>query len=143
FADNDWTLRRQDSMISGSYGPIFGSVAYTYTNYDPTIGILTNESDLISSLGLKLTNNWSVLGTVRYDITDKQIIQDVLQLKYADECFALTASYTETLVTNAALNLVPDRTLMLRFELKHIGEFNYSTSALNSVFGEQNQGPHL
>jgi LPS-assembly protein len=143
FNESDWTLRRQDSMISGAYGPIFGSVAYTYTNYDPTIGVLTTEQDVIGSLGLKLTNNWSVLGTMRYDITDRQTIQDVLQLKYADECFALTASYTETLITNAALNLIPDRTVMLRFELKHLGEFNYSTSALNSVFGEQNQGPHL
>jgi len=35
----------------------------------------------------------------------------------------LTATYIETFVENAALNLKPDRTLMLRFELKYIGEF--------------------
>ena len=67
---------------------------------------------------------------IRYDIDAKQRIQDQLQLKYADECFVLTASYTETFVENAALDLRPDRTLMLRFELKYIGEFNYKTDQL-------------
>jgi LPS-assembly protein len=143
FDESDWSLRRQDSIINGSYGPLFGTAAYTFTQFNPTTGVLTNEEDLLGSLGLKLTNNWSVQGTLRYDITDKQRIQDVLQLKYADECFVLTASFTETFVENPALNLVPDRTIMLRFELKHLGEFNYATSAINHVFGDQNMGPKL
>jgi len=40
---------------------------------------------------------------------------DILTLKYADECFVLTVHYIETFVTNAALDLKPDRTVMLRF----------------------------
>ena len=72
---------------------------------------------------------------MRYDIDAQQRIQDMIQLKYADECFVLTASYIETFVENAALDLRPDRTLMLRFELKHIGEFNYKT--------DQRTGPPL
>ena len=55
----------------------------------------------------------------------------------------LTASYIETFVQNDILGLKPDRTLMLRFELKHIGEFNYKTDQLNHLFGDQNQGPKL
>ena len=52
----------------------------------------------------------------------------------------LTASYIETFVENAALDLRPDRTVMMRFALKHIGEFNYQTDQLNHVFGDQNLG---
>ena len=80
---------------------------------------------------------------MRYDIDVGQRIQDSLTLKYADECFVLTANYIETFVTNAALDLKPDRTVMLRFELKHIGEFNYKTDQLNHVFGDQSTGPKL
>ena len=29
---------------------------------------------------------------------------------------------------------------MLRFELKHLGDFNYRTDALNHVFGDTNTG---
>ena len=39
----------------------------------------------------------------------------------------LTASYIETFVENTTLDIRPDRTLMLRFELKHLGEFSYRT----------------
>jgi LPS-assembly protein len=143
FSNANWALEREDSMLSGSYGPLFGSLAYAYTTYDPTLGILTPEQDVLGSLGVKITKNWSLAGSARYNITDNQAIQDQLQLKYADECFVLTASYTETFVTNAVLNIVPDRTVMVRFELKHLGDFNYRTNALNSVFGDQTQGPKL
>ena len=64
-------------------------------------------------------------------------------LKYADECFVLTANYIETFVTNAALDLKPDRTVMLRFELKHIGEFDYKTDPMGHIFGDQSSGPKL
>ena len=143
FDEKDWTLRREDTIITGSYGPVMGSVAHSFSHFDPALGLIDNQQDLLVSLGLKLTTNWSVLGSLRYDIDAKDRIQDVVQLKYADECFVLTASYTETFVENSALDLKPDRTLMLRFELKHLGEFNYKTDQLNHVFGDQNQGPKL
>ncbi len=80
---------------------------------------------------------------MRYDIDLRSRIQDLFQIKYQDECFVLTASYIETFVENQALDIRPDRTLMLRFELKHLGDFNYSTDQLNHVFGDTNTGPKL
>ena len=52
----------------------------------------------MGSMGLKLTNNWSVGGMMRYDLDAGARIQDKLTLKYADECFVLTADYIETFV---------------------------------------------
>jgi LPS-assembly protein len=95
------------------------------------------------ALGLRLTNHWSVATSLRYDIDAHKRIQDLLQIRYADECFVLTASYIETFVDNPALDLRPDRTLMLRFELKHLGEFTYRTDALSHIFGDTNSGPPL
>jgi LPS-assembly protein len=143
FDEQNWGLRRQDTMLQSSYGPLTGSLAYTYSVYDPLTGLLDKQQEAIASLGLKITKNWSVLGSVRYDLTLNERIQDTLQLKYSDECFVLTASYVETLVTNTALGLTPDRTVMLRFELKHLGEFNYKTSTLSATYGDQNLGPKL
>jgi LPS-assembly protein len=146
FDEKDWSLRRQDTALQASYGPIFGSIAYTFAHFDPQVSAPTavdNQQDILASLGLKLTNNWTIGGTVRYDIDARERIQDQFTLKYADECFVLTASYTETFIENAALDLRPDRTVMLRFELKHLGEFNYKTDQLNHVFGDSNQGPKL
>jgi LPS-assembly protein len=140
FDEKDWTLRRQDTLLRGSYGPISTSIGYSYSLFDPLTGFLDKQQDVLGSVGLRLTDNWSIAGLMRFDIDDKQRIQDQIQLKYADECFVLTASYTETFVENAALDLRPDRTLMLRFELKYLGQFNYKTDSLDHVFGDTNSG---
>jgi LPS-assembly protein len=141
FDERDLSLQRQDLSVNANYGPVLASVAYTLTRFDPIAGTQDTQQDIMPILGLKLTNNWSVGASMRYDIDAKERIQDQYQLKYADECFVLTASYTETFVENQPLDLRPDRTLMLRFELKHLGEFNYKTDVLSHVFGDTNQGP--
>src|SRR5436190_4470061 len=143
FDERDWSLRRQDTAVQATYGPLTGSVAYTYSAFNPVTGAIDTQQEIMTSLALKLTTNWSVLGSMRYDIDLGKRIQDSLSLKYADECFVLTASYIETFVDNPDLLLKPDRTVMLRFELKHIGEFNYKSDQLNHVFGDQSTGPKL
>ena len=141
FDEKDWSLRRQDLLVNANYGPLTASAAYSLTRFDPMTGAQDTQQDVQPALGLKITDHWSVLGSMRYDIDARQRIQDQLQLKYSDECFVLTASYIETFVENLPLDLRPDRTLMLRFELKHLGEFNYKTDVLSHVFGDSNQGP--
>jgi LPS-assembly protein len=141
FDERDWSLTRQDLLVNANYGPVVASAAYTFSRFDPITGTQDTQQDILPYLGLRLTNNWSIGASLRYDIDARERIQDQFQLKYADECFVLTASYTETFVENQPLDLRPDRTLMLRFELKHLGEFNYKTDALSHVFGDSNQGP--
>lgn len=140
FDEKDWELKRQDTYMRTSYGPFSSTLGYTMTRYDTLAGLADTQQDILASVGVRVTNNWSVEGQVRYDIDDKRRVQDILQLKYQDECFVLTASYVETFIDNPGLELKPDRTLMLRFELKHLGQFNYKTDQLSHVFGDMKQG---
>jgi LPS-assembly protein len=146
FDEKDFSLRRQDTALQANYGPFLAQAAYTYTRFDPRgdplidPNLAFDQHEVLGTVGLRLTDRWSVVAQARYDIDSQQVIQDVLQVQYADECFVLTASYIETLVDNAALDLRPDRTVMLRFSLKHLGEYSYRTDALNHFFGDTNQG---
>ena len=139
FDDKDGSLRRQDTLASAGIGPLTLQALYTYQHADPLLNINTDQHDLMGTIGLKLTDNWSVLGSMRYDLDAKQRIQDLIQLRYADECFVLTASYQETFVANTALNIVPDKTVMLRFELKNLGDFNYKTDTTSFAARGDNQ----
>jgi len=145
FDERDWSLRRQDSSVIANYGPVFAQGAYTFSRFNPLSDIappafVDEQQEVLGTVGLRLTDRWSILGQMRYDIDDRSRIQDVYQLKYQDECFVLTASYIETFVDNPALEIKQDRTLMLRFELKHLGQYSYRTDSLNHVFGDTNQG---
>jgi len=138
FDDKDWDLRRQDAGGEVQFGPFQAAAIYAFLNTDPTNGIYSAQEDIYGSLGIRLTDRWTVRAAARYDIDADQLASDMFQVKYADECFVLTATYTDNYYHNA--DIVDGQTLMLRFELKHLGQFGYSTNALDYVFGEQQSG---
>ncbi len=139
FDETDWTLRRQDTLLTFGLGPLTTQAVYTFKAADPALALTTNQQEVQLNLGLRLTDNWSLLGSMRYDLDDHQRIQDAIGLRYADECFVLTTTYSETFVENTDQGIKPDRTLMLRFELKHLGEFNYRTDVTSFLNRGDNQ----
>ena len=133
FDEDDLDLRRQDTAVQVVYGPVIASAAYAYSAANPELGVKDDQQDIYTTGMLRLTDNWSIGGGLRYDIDDARLLQDSFQLKYADECFVLTATYSELFFNSATID--DDRTLMLRFELKHLGEFAYKTDTLDFAFG--------
>jgi len=136
FDEEDLSLKRQNVYAQTTLGPVSLQAQYNYARDEPAIGLFKSEQEVIGGVGLKLSDRWSVNGLARFDIDENAWLQEQIQLKYSDECFVLTASYTETHIENPTLDIRPDRTLMLRFELKHIGQFSYKTDALDHVFSE-------
>ncbi len=139
FDQDTLDIRRQDAGGQVNIGPFSMNAVYAYLNTDPTNGILTAQEDVYGSLNVRLTDRWSVATAMRYDIDDDQIASDMFQVRYADECFVLTATYTDNYYYNQ--DIVDGQTLMLRFELKHLGEFGYSTDVLSGTgISEQQSG---
>jgi LPS-assembly protein len=139
FDQDSLDIRRQDAGGQVTIGPFAMNAIYAYLNTDPTNGILSAQEDVYGSLNLRLTDRWSVGAAMRYDIDDDQIASDMFQVRYADECFVLTATYTDNYYYNQ--DIVDGQTLMLRFELKHLGEFGYSTDVLSgTAISEQQSG---
>ncbi|HEY8194137.1 MAG TPA: hypothetical protein VIF13_03740, partial [Hyphomicrobium sp.] len=56
-----------------------------------------------------------------------------VQVKYADECFALTASYIESNYEDQTIQA--DRTFMVRLEFKHLGDFQSKTDVTDFNLG--------
>jgi LPS-assembly protein len=136
FDENDFSLKREDAGAQVSYGPVWAQATYAYTAADPLLNVLDEQQDILASGMLRLTDTWSIGAGFRYDIDAGEVRQDNVQVKYADECFILTASYQEYFYNNATIT--DDRSVMLRFELKHLGEFQYRTNSLDfNVGGDQ------
>ncbi len=136
FDQDDFALRRADLAGQFSLGPVLAQATYTYSTLDPQQRD-DNQQDISGALGLQLSENWSVLATMRYDIDNSQRLMDTFQIKYSDECFVLTATYQETFIRDPSRDLEPDRTVMLNFQFKHLGSYQYKTDALDFMFGDQ------
>jgi LPS-assembly protein len=139
FDQSSFGLARQDAGAQLNLGPLSVNAIYAYLNTDPTNGINTSQQDVYGGLNLRLTDRWSLGTAIRYDLDENEIASDMFQVRYADECFVLTATYTDNYYVNP--DIVDGQTLMLRFELKHLGEFGYSTDVLSGTsMSEQQSG---
>lgn len=136
FKEDDLSLRRADLIGNYTYGPVSAQAIYTYAARNPVSGLETDEEDVIGSLSLQLADRWSLIGAMRYDLERSEVRQDSLALRYADDCFVLTTTYAESNIEDVERDISKDRTILVRFELKHLGGFNYRADALDRVFGE-------
>ena len=143
FDTNTLALRRQDTLFSAGFGPFSTQIAYAFTRQDSqaitNAASVTTQQEVQTTLGVRLTDNWSVSANLRYDLDQHKRLQDYFQLRYADECFVLSTTYTETFITNSVLGIVPDRTVMVRFELKSLGGFSAKTDVTSFLSGVDNQ----
>ena len=133
FDEKDWSLRRQDTVAARpATAPSSASVAYTFAHFDPDHPACIDKQQEILGTPRPEADHQLERRRARCATTStpRSASRTARRSSTRDECFVLTASYTETFVENAALDLKPDRTVMLRFELKHLGEFNYKTDQL-------------
>ena len=142
FDQSSLDIRQTNVAAVSNYGPISTTVGYTNNAnaFIPdaalpgsTVLIAVPQQELLGQATLRLTDRWSVGGLARYEIDNGGLLYDSVLLKYADECFVLTASYIESNFQDATI--VPDRTFMLRFEFKHLGDFAAKTDVTNFDFG--------
>ncbi|MDX2289595.1 MAG: LPS-assembly protein LptD [Hyphomicrobiaceae bacterium] len=135
FNETDLELQRQDIFAQVTYGPVILDTTYAFTAANPEFGREEVSQDISAGASLALTDRWTALARVRYDIDDDMFLSNQFSLRYSDECFILTATYLETHFRN--VDLEPDHTVFLRFAFKHLGEFDYKTDVLDTVFGDQ------
>ena len=59
----------------------------------PELGFLTRREGILGGASFKVTANWIVLGSARYDIVNDQFDQTRLGLGYVDDCFMLSMNW--------------------------------------------------
>ncbi len=143
FDEDDLTLRRQDLSAVFSYGPLLAGTTYTYGSVflnDAGTPTYDEQEEILGYATLRLTDRWTLSGSLRYDLDNDKVLTDSIRLAYLDECFMLSATYSETFITDEERDIRPDQVVMLRFEFKHLGGFNYETNVVNTLGGEDATG---
>jgi LPS-assembly protein len=140
-------VARSDLFAYVGYGPVQATVNYAYNRKNPLDlasgipNLYMSKEEILGALQLKLTDHWYLIGNARFDLENSRTLQNTLGVKYLDECFMLSTTYTETFYTDR--DVKPDKQIMVRFELKHLGGFNYQGSAVQTSqvqnIGEQQQ----
>ncbi len=137
FDNEDLEIRREDLTANFSYGPLMLQTTYTRGQVpDQITGLYETQQDILGFATLRLTDRWTLTGAIRYDLDEDKVLTDSIRLAYLDECFMLSATYSETFITDLRQDIRPDQVVMLRFELKHLGGFGYQTNVVDFLGGE-------
>jgi LPS-assembly protein len=134
FDESTFEVKRTDLTSTVSIGPARGSATYSKQLDKPEIRgeelleVRDNREEILANGSLNLTEFWSLIGSVRYDISRDQQVTDAIGLKYSDDCFALTVSYAQSFIQDRDIR--PDETISLRFEFKHLGAFDIGSGGV-------------
>jgi LPS-assembly protein len=112
-----------------------------YGNYaaQPDIGFLTRRDGLLSTTQVKITPNWSVLVSGRYDFTAGEFNQYRVGFGYIDDCMALALNYITDYsygfspTTNTSIQAGINHTVMLQLSLRTLGGTSFSQSINTST----------
>jgi len=112
-----------------------GSTATTANNL--TSCSPTRDQEILGRGTLNLTDAWALLGAVRYDIGNAQIISDGVGLQYQNDCLIVAVTYTQSNIQEQDIH--PDQRVMVNLSLKYLGTYQYTTDA----FGDTSAQPSL
>jgi LPS-assembly protein len=116
-------------------------VTMLYGNYasQPDIGFLTRRDGVLGSAQFKVTPNWAVIGSARYDITAGEFNQYRVGFGYIDDCLAFALNYITDYSygfspnTNTSIQAGINHTVMLQLSLRTLGGTSFSQSINTST----------
>jgi LPS-assembly protein len=87
----------------------------------PEIGFLTRREGILGGASFKVTANWVVLGSARYDLVNNQFDQTRVGVGYVDDCFMLSVNWLEGFTYTPTQAPVRNNTFMFQFSLRTLG----------------------
>jgi LPS-assembly protein len=99
-----WTVQ----LMYGDYAP------------QPEIGFLNRREEILTGASIKVTQNWVVLGSVRYDLVVNQFDQTRFGIGYTDDCLLVSLNYL-TSYTYTGNTPTPNNQFMFQISLRTLG----------------------
>jgi LPS-assembly protein len=127
--EQDGSLARQDYSVQTKLGFFQGALSYTAVEAQPLLGFPLARDEIAGFSAIKLNDEWTVFGDLRYDIKSGQWVRNSAGIQYADECVIVAVTYQQTYVTYE--DIKPDTSVTLRIGLKGFGSQTTQSSIVD------------
>jgi LPS-assembly protein len=135
FNQETFDLMRTDLGSSARVGPIDVMLNYAEIAPDavsPDVITPTTKNDnqerrqeVLGRGALALTDTWALLGSIRYDLQNEQLIGDGVGIRYQDDCLTLGVTYQRSNIRDR--DIEPDQSVMVNLSLKDLGTSQFQT----------------
>jgi len=119
--NKSFDVNRFDTQVLGIGGPLTAALTYAFIRSQPDLGVDTDRSELQAAASLRLSENWRLFGSSRYDLINDQFVRHALGIAYDAEEFSISFSYSKDLTT------VPgDQVFYLKAGFRTVGDIGTS-----------------
>jgi LPS-assembly protein len=119
-SEQNLALSRENYSLQTKLGFFQGALSYVSVAAQPQLGFLTARDEIAGFSAVKLNDEWTVFGDLRYDIELSQWVRNSAGIQYADECFILSVTYQQTYISY--LDIVPSTSVLVRVGIKGFGQ---------------------
>ncbi len=124
------TVNRAEVEATAALGPVTASAAYFYLRQNPNDLTSGPASVVHGAASVNLTENWRAFGSFAYDVARSAIASNSFGVAFDNSCLTFAVTYNET--RKNYTDLLPDRQLNFRLELRTLGEGSV-TANLNTL----------
>jgi LPS-assembly protein len=132
--DEDLDIKRTDVQVSGYYGPLLAAVNYVNADKQPELGFDEDREEVAALAALKVADNWTVFGDLRYSLDRDEFVRNSVGIKYSNECFMLSVTYSETNINDGEIK--PDQSILVRYDILQLGGSTNRTDSIGAFSPE-------
>jgi LPS-assembly protein len=124
--ERDFGLNSQSYSLQAKLGFLQAGVSYEWVAAEPALGFPQARQEVSGFSALKLNDDWTVFGDLRYDIELGKFIRNSAGVQYADDCVVYALTYQQTWVE--IQDIKPNTSVSLRIGIKGFGQQTTPTS---------------
>jgi LPS-assembly protein len=121
FDQQTWTPQRLEFESRANFDRWTLQLLYGDYAAQPELGFLSRREGILGGASFKVTSNWIVLGSARYDLVNQQFDQTRVGVGYVDDCFMLSVNWLQGYTYTPTQAPVRDSTVMVQFSLRTLG----------------------
>ncbi len=125
---DDFEVNRSETGLSYSDRRISGKLSYTQVKAQPKYGY-NDDRDIVQASGsLRVDDNWSLFGSINYDLNGKFAAERRIGIAYQDECTILTVSYSDEGNINSSRQAANDWSINARLAFRTLGDISVGSA---------------
>jgi LPS-assembly protein len=119
FDQQTFSINRFEAEASARFDRV--TLTALYGNYasQPLIGFLDRREGVVGAAYLKLTTNWAVNGSIRYDLDAHKIATSSFGIGYIDDCLIMALNFSTNYMYSG--NTTADHRILLQLTLRTLG----------------------
>ena len=128
FDKDDLEIERSETGVGYTDRRFSAKVSYTQVKAQPDYGYVFDR-DIVQAAGsVKVNDNWSLFGSINYDLNNKFSSERKIGITYQDECTILTVAYTDVGTINSQRQAANDWSIGARLSFRTLGDINIGST---------------